>query len=312
MRLSKLLLLCLLLQACSTLPQHQLPNNIAAQSQLDVPFIAQQQYYCGPAALAEVAHFYGIDADQQSLAKQLFIPGKKGSLAIEMQASTRRLGMLPYPLDKTLSALVTELDAGHPVLVFQNLTFSWLPQWHYALAVGYDMSTKELILHSGSHAYYRMPFRTFLKTWARTNYWALVMSEPENIPTTAEPTKYIRAAYAFEQTGQPELAAEFYAVAAQRWPDSLAVLSAQANLALATDDVQQALVKFERVLQLDPENPALWNNYAYALLAASCSDAAQQAIAKAITLAPDDKQYRDSEEEISSTQALSVDACPRL
>jgi hypothetical protein len=61
--------------------------------------------------------------------------------------------------------------------------------WHFALAVDYDMSTKELILHSGSHAYYRMPCRTFLKTWARTNYWALVMSEPENIPATAEPTK---------------------------------------------------------------------------------------------------------------------------
>jgi Flp pilus assembly protein TadD len=108
--------------------------------------------------------------------------------------------------------------------------------------------------------------------------------------------------------GQSELAAEFYAVAVQRWPDSLAVLSAQANRALATDDVQQALVKFERVLQLDPENPALWNNYGYALLAASCSDAASQAI----TLAPDDKQCRDSEVEISSTQAPSVDACPRL
>jgi hypothetical protein len=49
-----------------------------------VPFIAQQEHYCGLAALADVAHFYGINVDQQSLAKQLFIAGKKGSLAIEM------------------------------------------------------------------------------------------------------------------------------------------------------------------------------------------------------------------------------------
>ncbi|WVM93376.1 hypothetical protein ULG90_05290 [Halopseudomonas pachastrellae] len=47
-----------------------------------------------------------------------------------------------------LDAILRELDDGNAVLVMQNLAFDWYPQWHYA-AVGYDLNTRELILHSG-------------------------------------------------------------------------------------------------------------------------------------------------------------------
>jgi len=300
-----LLLLCLLLQACSGLPLKEYAETLGARRQLDVPFIAQQQFYCGPAALAEVAQYRGIDADQDALAKQLFIPDKKGSLAVEMQAASRRLGLLPYPLAKDFHALLKEIDAGNPVLVFQNLTFSWLPQWHYALALGYDLDSEELILHSGSHAYYRLPFSTFMATWSRTNNWARVMVDSSRLPVTAEPVETISSAYAFEQTGHPELAAGFYALAAERWPDSQPVLIAQANLALSQGEHQRAIVLFERLLALTEDDPALWNNYAYALLAGGCKAQALRAISRAESLAPDDEQYRDSASDIRAAEAAA-------
>jgi tetratricopeptide (TPR) repeat protein len=306
MRRSKaLLLLCLLLQACSGLPLKEYAETLGPRRQLDVPFIAQQQYYCGPAALAEVAQYRGIDADQNDLAKQLFIPGKKGSLAVEMQAASRKLGLLPYPLAKNFHALLQELDAGNPVLVFQNLTFSWWPQWHYALAVGYDLAREELILHSGDRPYYRLPFSTFMATWSRTNNWARVMVDSSHLPVTAEPLVTIRSAYAFEQTGHPELAAGFYALAAERWPDSLPVLTAQANLALAQGESQRAIQVFERLLALAKDDPALWNNYAYALLAGGCKAQALTAISRAEALAPEDDAYRESASEIRAAEAAA-------
>ena len=306
MRQSKaLLLLCLLLQACSGLPLKDYAEAVAPRRQLDVPFIAQQQYYCGPAALAEVAQYRGIAANQNDLAKQLFIPGKKGSLAVEMQAASRRLGLLPYPLEKNFKALLEEIDAGNPVLVFQNLTFAWLPQWHYALAVGYDLETEELILHSGSHAYYRLAFSTFMATWARTDNWARVLVDSSQLPVTAEPLVTISSAYAFEQTGHPDLAAGFYALAAERWPDSQPVLTAQANLALSQGNSQRAISLFERLLTLTENDPALWNNYAYALLAGGCKDRALTAISRAEALAPDDESYRESGNEIRAAEAAA-------
>lgn len=306
MRRSKtFVLLCLLLQACSGLPLKEYAETIAPRRQLDVPFIAQQQFYCGPAALAEVAQYYGIDANQNELAKRLFIPGKKGSLAVEMQAASRRLGLLPYPLAKDFHALLREISSGNPVLVFQNLSFSWWPQWHYALAVGYDLDSEELILHSGSHAYYRMPFSTFIATWDRTDNWARVMVDSSRLPVTAEPVATISSAYAFEQTGHPELAAGFYALAAERWPDSQPVLTAQANLALSQGENQRAIALFAHLLTFSAEDPALWNNYAYSLLAGGCKEQALTAISRAEALAPDDQLYRDSASDIRAAEAAA-------
>ncbi len=306
MRRSKaLVLLCLLLQACSGLPLKEYAETLESRRQLDVPFIAQQQYYCGPATLAATAQYRGIDVDQNDVARQLFIPGKKGSLAVEMQAASRRLGLLPYPLAKDFHALLKEIDAGNPVLVFQNLTFSWWPQWHYALAVGYDLDSEVLILHSGTKPYYRLPFATFIATWARTNYWARVMVDSSRLPVTAAPLATIRSAYAFEQTGHAELAAGFYALAAERWPDSLPVLMAQANLALAQGESQRAIQVFERLLTLAEDDPALWNNYAYALLAGGCKAQALTAISRAQELAPSDAVYHESASEIRAAETVA-------
>src|SRR5215212_7308681 len=54
-----------------------------------VPFFPQEEYQCGPAALATVLSFSGIPITPEPLVSQVFLPSRKGSLQIEMLAAPR-------------------------------------------------------------------------------------------------------------------------------------------------------------------------------------------------------------------------------
>ena len=109
-----------------------------------------------------------------------------------MIATARSYGLLTYPLDKQLKNLLTELSAGNPVLVFQNLTFSLWPQWHYAVAVGYDLDRAELILRSGTFRERRTSFAKFERSWQRVDHWAYVVMKAGEIPASANSGDYLR------------------------------------------------------------------------------------------------------------------------
>src|SRR5690554_6884700 len=104
-----------------------LPDRILLQ---DVPFHAQDAYQCGPASLAMVLNHRGIAASPDELKDRVYLPERKGTLQVEMISAARERDLLVYPLDKELHSILTELAAGNPVLVMQNLAFNWYPQWH--------------------------------------------------------------------------------------------------------------------------------------------------------------------------------------
>ena len=116
----------------------------------DVPFFPQTAYQCGPAALATVLGATGIDTTPEALAPLVYIPGRKGSLQVEMLAAARRHGRVAVVLAPEFADLRTELDAGRPVLVLQNLGALGIRRWHFAVVVGYDAERDALILRSGT------------------------------------------------------------------------------------------------------------------------------------------------------------------
>jgi hypothetical protein len=62
----------------------------------EVPFFPQIDYYCGPSSLAMVLSAAGARATPDTLVDQVFLPGRKGSLQVEMLAAARRNGMVAY------------------------------------------------------------------------------------------------------------------------------------------------------------------------------------------------------------------------
>jgi hypothetical protein len=156
----------------------------------------------------------GLPASPEALADAVFLPAREGSLQAEMLAGARRHGALAYRLPGELHALLKEVAAGHAVVVLQNLGLAVAPRWHYAVLVGYDLDTRELVLRSGTTRRERMSLATFEHTWARGGHWAFVALPPGRLPATAALDTATQAAIAFERVATPARAAQAY----EWWP----------------------------------------------------------------------------------------------
>lgn len=231
----------------------------------EVPFYPQETHQCGPASLAMVLDAGGTRMTPQDLTRQVYLPGREGSLQVEMLAATRRNGLLAYELAPKLEDLLTEVAAGAPVLVLQNLALSWYPVWHYAVVVGYDLQREEIILRSGLEQRQILPFTTFEHTWARSGYWAMVALPPGRMPHTATETGYVAAAVAFEKAASPKDAAAAYEAALEHWPRDLVARIGLGNAAYAQGDVQSAEKAYRQATLDHPESSIAFNNLAQAL-----------------------------------------------
>ena len=229
-----------------------------------VPFFAQQKYYCGPAALAMALSWSGLPVTRDDLVGQVYTPGREGSLRSDIVAAARRNGRLAVPVGR-LSDLLGELAAGHPVVVFQNLGLGWAPQWHFAVAVGYDLAARSIHLRSGMEQRRITALDTFERTWARGGSWALVVLPPGRLPATARETPVVRAAAALERVGRHAEAAAAYDAASRRWPASLGAVLGLGNARHALGDLAGAEAAFLRATRRHPRAAGAWNNLAHVL-----------------------------------------------
>jgi tetratricopeptide (TPR) repeat protein len=248
-----------------------------------VPFFAQDDHLCGPASLAMVAQAAGRLVTPEQLTPQVYLPGRQGALQVEMLTAARRQGLVPYLLAPDLQALLAEVVAGEPVLVLQNLGLSLSPLWHYAVVIGYDRATQDLILHSGTTARQRMPVSTFEQTWARSGHWALRVTPPARLPATAQPEPWARAVAALERVDPPAAYAA-WATALQRWPNDRSALLGLGNTAHAMGQRERAVEAFEAATQAHPDWADAWHNLAQVRLDLGRLPAAQDAAGRAVAL----------------------------
>jgi tetratricopeptide (TPR) repeat protein len=263
---------CLLcLGACATPPQtlqvqHShapaLPRHVELAK---VPYFAQDAYQCGPASLAMSLNASGISVSPDTLTPELYLPGRHGSLQVEMLAAARRHGAVAYQLAPELIDMMREIASGTPVIVMQNLAFSWYPVWHYAVAIGYDLDKTAIILRSGPEQRQLLPMSTFEYTWARSGYWAIVTLPPGNIPATADENAFVSAASAFERINGPDAALPAYSAATERWPKNLAARIGLGNTAYKLHDLKEAESAFRQAARDHPDSVAALNNLAQTL-----------------------------------------------
>lgn len=279
-----------LLSGCATPPQtRQLsrdwPAGLPSRALLaEQPFFAQQEYECGPAALAMVLAAAGRDTvTPEQLAPQVYLPGRQGSLQQELLAGARRHGLPAYRLAPTLPALLQEVAAGHPVLVFQNLALPAFPVWHYAVLIGFDRERGLLTLHSGLTPHLEMSLTAFENTWARGGHWAMVALAPERLPATAEVATLAAAIAALERS-DASAARRAYAAALTRWPAHPTLLLGAGNSAYAMGDLEAAATAYRAALQARPEAADTWNNLAQVLLDQGRPAEARAAVARALAL----------------------------
>lgn len=79
------------------------------------------------------------------------------------------------------------------MIVLQNYGRWPFTQWHYAVAIGYNSRSGNLILRSGETRELGEHLAIFEYTWKDGGYWAMVALPPSRTPATAERARYLEA-----------------------------------------------------------------------------------------------------------------------
>ena len=266
--------------------KEQRPAGLPPRVELtEVPFYPQDDYYCGPSALAMALNAAGVAVTPEQLVEQVYLPGRKGSLQVEMIAAARRNGLIAYELAPKVTDLLRELAAGSPAIVLENYgPFKWYPIWHYSVVVGYDLDRLEVIRRSGKRPRLPTPLPVFEKIWREEDYWAMIAVPPDRVPVTATETRYAAAVVALERSGHLKNALIAYTAMLKRWPGSLAGHMGRGNTAYALHDLDTAETAFKQATLDNPEAAAAFNNLANVLAERGKFGDAVTAAEKAVSL----------------------------
>lgn len=297
-----ILLAVLLLSGCSTLgriPKLDLPPNTPSRVLLtNVPFYAQSKHHCGPAALAMALQWSGVAATPEKISDMVFTPGREGSFQSDLITATRRSGRLAYPI-KGLECLIQEIAAGTPVVVLQNLGLKFIPRWHYATVIGYDLDQPSITLHTGNKPARRVGLRTFMATWNRADQWGLLVLPADRMPRCARQTAYLKSAYGLQIAGFTGAAILAFQQAVATWPESAQAHMALGNAYYRDGDPQKAIQSYSRAVQIEPRNGDALNNLAYMLAETGDLKAAAEMAGRAVDVAgPRLETYRKTLQEI--------------
>jgi len=295
--------LLLLLSGCASIPDgvRMLPQGASVELD-DTPFFPQERYQCGPAALATTLVAGGVSVSMDDLVDAVYLPGREGSLQVEIVAAARRYDRLPYVIDGTLAAIHAELAAGRPVLVLQNLGIAAIPRWHFAVVVGIDGAEGEVVLRSGTERRHVTRLMTFLRTWRRSDYWGLVLLHPDELPATVDRGRYFETIAALEETARFDAAATAWRTAAATWPGDRVALFGLANAEYGRGHLDDAEAAYRELLSIDSALIAARNNLALVLAERGRFEEAADEIATALRLNADEAleaELRDTEARIA-------------
>lgn len=267
----------------------------------DVPFFPQEPLLCGPAALATVINYYDHKTIPEDLNDRLWTPEAKGTFGVDMISATRAKGMLAIRSPDKLEDLLLVTSQGWPSIHLLNLGFKQLPQWHYAVLVGYDLDNEEVVLRSGKVRVRKMSFKHFMRSKALANNWAIIPAFPDQLPVLAEWELVYKELLSFTEV-MPEYKTEAFSTAARTYRDQWQFLFAHGNNLFEMTQFNEATAAYQSALNLS-NNASIWNNLSYSLVQQGCVDLAKEAIQCAGNISADDANISKSILEILSVQS---------
>lgn len=284
------------LSACTTIPPGVATlDGVQAIPELNsVPFYPQKRFQCGPAALTTLLTYSEADVTLAAITDATYIPGRQGSLQVELLSAARNSGRVPYKVDGRLSALAAELRAGRPVLVLQNLGVKWYPRWHFAVVVGIDVAADSVILRSGTDRRRRTGITNFLRTWQRSDFWAVVVLRPGEMPADPDRGRYLEAVADLEAVGLYPAAHAGWQGALSAWPRDRVAMFGVASTLYQMGQFVESEHQYRAVLDQYPNLYAARNNLAYAIAEQGRYDEAIAELNNLLTLIDSDEpQYSE-------------------
>lgn len=239
--------------------QHLVPT--AKVLLAEVPFVGQADYQCGPAALDMVLSYIDLSPGLNTLTEWVYSPERQGSLQPFMIGGVRRAHAVAYEIHG-IPALLKELAAGHPVVVLQNLGLRWIPRWHYAVILGYDLNEERIFLHSGPRELQSIDWSRFASTWQRGGNWGLVALPYGVLSASLDAAPVFLAMAATESIARTDQLEASYRAMLARWPSHLQARLSLANLYYRTQRLADARHELIRAAVIHPRVDAVHNNLA--------------------------------------------------
>jgi Tfp pilus assembly protein PilF len=251
MRRAVLLFLCGFVFACGLA--------LAGENILPVPFIAQKPNYCGPAALAMLANYYGHPVSQDEIAGAIYLPDVGGTLTSELGEYARRFHLWVRQYHGSLEDLREKLAAGVPVLVLGRFG----DRTHYFLVLGWDSFRQIVTVHSDTRPRFEMRLEDFQRYWDRAGNWTLLVCPPEKATWHLSAEEHNDLGVFYERAGELQPATQQYVVATQMRPENSYFRMNLGNALLKQRRLAEAAKAFARAVELDPQNADAMNNLAY-------------------------------------------------
>lgn len=147
---------------------------------LDVPFTEQPDDLCGPASVAMVARFYGVEPDLEKLEQDVFLPALAGSIPDLLAEGARRQGLAAEVVRCEEPQLHEWLAAGVPLILLLAPNGKD-PRGHFVVATGSKPAQSALRVHSGSRQNRWWPARHWKKRWEKAGNVIVLIRPAESI-----------------------------------------------------------------------------------------------------------------------------------
>ncbi|MDA0836869.1 MAG: C39 family peptidase [Planctomycetota bacterium] len=256
-------------------------NDASAHYINGVPFIRQQRFFCGPAAIAVVEQFNGRDVDQSEIAEQVFAKSIKATLTLDFHLYAKEQNLWSQQV-KTLDAIKAWIRQGVPVIALMQVGPPIVRQHHFIVMIGFDDSRGQFITHDAYLANRIISYRKFTKQWSRARHWALVMAPPDHVTWPLDAAGYNDLGVRFEAMNNNKQALAVYEKAIKAEPAKAVYHFNRANVlfkmtsstGLSQDSLAPVIAGFQKALSLDADFVHARNNLAYASMLAGDLDAA--------------------------------------
>ncbi|HMK60720.1 MAG TPA: C39 family peptidase [Dissulfurispiraceae bacterium] len=169
-----IVIVALILCACSSAPVKPQANAVVIGN---VPFFPQEDYQCGPAALAGVLHYWGSSVGIGDIADAIFSKSARGTLTFDMVLYAERLGYSATQYQGSLDDLRSKIRDGYPLVVLVDYGVYVYRVDHFMDVIGYDEDG--VIVNSGRSKKKYLSNDDFLRSWKRTNNWTLLIKPKE-------------------------------------------------------------------------------------------------------------------------------------
>ena len=234
-----------------------------------VPFVRQDRFYCGPAAISTVEKFFGEDVEQSGIAEEVFSKSVKGTLTLDIELYARRQGYWSRRTGRDIADLKQWLNRDVPVAVLLQVGPRYLRKYHFIVLVGYSDHDRVFLAHDGARPNALTPFHLFERRWRRAGRWGLVMAPPDKVTWQLDAAGHNDLGVRYEKLGRPQKSLHSYENAIAADASNPLYHFNRANVLFKLHKGKPTalvIAGFQKALDLDPDFADARNNLAYLLM----------------------------------------------